>query len=80
MYKTVPYKNQRSVSVRWIRSMKSTIDISFEIRYLASKLENATIEVIKFCNKITSKVTSDSYKLNYQKINGNLKLVLYTAA
>ena len=63
----------------WI-SNQTRPDISFDVSNLASKLENATVEDIKYCNKIISKVTSNSYELKYQKLDGNIKLFAYTDA
>ena len=63
----------------WI-SNQTRPKISLGVSNLALELRNATVEDIKYCNKIISTVTSDSYKLEYQKLHGNLKLVLYTDA
>ena len=63
----------------WV-SNQTRPDISFDVSNLASKLENATIADIKYCNKIISKVTSNSCELKYQKLKGNLKFILYTDA
>ena len=63
----------------WV-SNQTKPGICFNLSNLLSKLENPTIENIKYCNIILSKVTSDLYELKYQKINANLKLVLYTDA
>ena len=63
----------------WV-SNQAKPGIYFNLSNLLSKLENPTIENIKYCNIILSKVTSDLYELKYQKINANLKLVLYTDA
>ena len=55
-------------------------DISFHISNLASNLNRATINQLIHCNKIISKVKSNNLKLQYQKLQGDLKLVVYTDA
>ena len=47
---------------------------------LASNLDNATVNEILYCNKITSNVYHNSYQLSYIKINGKQKTVIYTDA
>ena len=40
MYETVPYKNQRCLSVRWIRSMKATKnDLQSKVRLVTRKFQ-----------------------------------------
>ena len=63
----------------WI-SNQTRPEISFDVSNLVSKLRKVTIEDIKYCNKIISKVTSNSYELKYQKLRKKVKLVLYTDA
>ena len=63
----------------WI-SNKTRPDISFDVTTLASNLKNATVNKILYCNKIISKVYHNLHLLNYIKINGKKKMVVYTDA
>ena len=53
-------------------------DISFDVSTLALNLDNATVNETLYCNKIISQVYHNSYQLNYIKISGKQKIVVYT--
>ena len=53
-------------------------DISFQISNLASKLKRSSINELIQCNKIISEVIDINLKLQYQKLQASLKLVVYT--
>ena len=55
-------------------------DISFDVSTLASNLKNTTVNGILYYNKIILKVYHSSYQLNYIKINGKQKIVVYADA
>ena len=55
-------------------------DFSFRISNLASNLKTAAIHELIQCNKTISKVKDIYLKLQYKKLQGNLKLVVYTNA
>ena len=59
----------------WL-SKESRPGISFDVGNVAPSLYTASVLILN-CNKITFKITSNSFKLKYQELEGNLRIALY---
>ena len=63
----------------WINN-QTRPDISFDVSYLASALNTATVTEMIQCNKIITKVGNNSYELKYSSLKGKPRLNVYTDA
>ena len=63
----------------WI-SNQTRPDISFDVSYLASAVNTATVTEMIQCNKIISKVGNNSYQLKYSRLKGKPRLNVYIDA
>ena len=61
----------------WI-SNQTRPDISFDVSYLASAINTATVTKMIQCNKIITKMGNSSYQLKYSSLKGKPRLNVYT--